>query len=916
MRRTACAALAVTTLVAGLSSFAVGGPAAGAAAAAEDPYGTVFNILPPGSNGTVTSPDLFGVGPDMVADESNPPNFADQLEMYDALTEVEPGAITREDIERLYKSASLTPAEVISTETPRDGVTIERDAYGVPFITGETFEDTEFGAGYAATQDRMFLMDALRHSGRARLAEFAGDTPGNVAMDQAQLRSAYYTEEEATEQIAKAAERAGDGGPQLLAGVDAFLEGINAAQETMCPGGLVVAESCPVEYAALQQTPTDWTRADIVYLASLVGGIFGKGGGHEYDNALWLQRLIGKFGLEKGKQVYNDLREKNDPEAPTTSEIYTPYQLGGVKPGKPGVALPDIDGPTAPGSGAPTGDSAAPPSTGAARMDLPGYSIEVPLESHGMSNAILVTAEKSATGNPLAVMGPQTSYFTPQLLTEQVLNGPGIQARGVAFAGTNLFVQLGRGVDYAWSATSAGSDNIDTVVERLCNTDGSEPTVESTGYLLDAGSFGGTRGRSPRECVEMEQFTHSETTTPSGGSQNPPKTYEFQVLRTSHGLVQLRTTVSGDPVAIVSQRSTYGHEVDSVIGFSQLNDPGFVNEADSFQQAASNIDYTFNWFYADSEDISYYSSGLLPIRPKSVDGDLPRWGDDEFDWKGWLSFERHPRQTNPERGYLVSWNNKQAPGFAASDAEWAYGSVYRSLALEKRLKATLAGGQKVDLEQMVGVMSRAATADSRAAYTLPLLLKVIGKDKKTADARAVLKAWVKDGAPRVDRDRDGAYAHQQAIAIFDHWWQHDTNKSVVYTAMEGGLGARLVRKVPVILDDHPRHGMGSAWNGVPWYGWLNKDLRSLLGKKVEAPYSTAYCGKGELAKCRTALRASLLFTVEQVLAEQNAAKVEELEYDKSQDDIRHSTAGVVGVRPIDWQNRPTFQQVVEFTSHR
>jgi hypothetical protein len=44
--------------------------------------------------------------------------------------------------------------------------------------------------------------------------------------------------------------------------------------------------------------------------------------------------------------------------------------------------------------------------------------------------------------------------------------------------------------------------------------------------------------------------------------------------------------------------------------------------------------------------------------------------------------------------------------------------------------------------------------------------------------------------------------------------------------------------------------------------------------------------------------------------------VEELTYDKTQDDIRHSTAGVVGVRPIDWQNRPTFQQVVEFSSHR
>lgn len=34
------------------------------------------------------------------------------------------------------------------------------------------------------------------------------------------------------------------------------------------------------------------------------------------------------------------------------------------------------------------------------------------------------------------------------------------------------------------------------------------------------------------------------------------------------------------------------------------------------------------------------------------------------------------------------------------------------------------------------------------------------------------------------------------------------------------------------------------------------------------------------------------------------------------DYIRPTTAGVVGVRPIDWQNRPTFQQVVDYRSHR
>ena len=216
-----------------------------------------------------------------------------------------------------------------------------------------------------------------------------------------------------------------------------------------------------------------------------------------------------------------------------------------------------------------------------------------------------------------------------------MLEGPGVKARGVSFAGTQLVVQLGRGVDYAWSATSASNDNVDTVVERLCSTDGSPVTVRSTAYRVDG------------KCVPMDRHVHEETALPNLGATEPPRQIRLEVLRTRHGIVQLRTTVRGRPVAIVTQRSTYHHEVDSVVGFARLNDPAQTHDAASFQRSASAIDYTFNWFYTDSRDISYYSSGLLPRRAKGTDFDLPRWGDRRYDWKGWLPFGRHVHQTNP-----------------------------------------------------------------------------------------------------------------------------------------------------------------------------------------------------------------------------------------------------------------------------
>ncbi|HET9944089.1 MAG TPA: penicillin acylase family protein, partial [Actinomycetes bacterium] len=780
---------------------------AGATGAAEPDFGDVLNILPPGQSGTVTATDAAKVAATdpqgrVAVDGSNAPrNFADQLEMYDALNTVQPGSLGESDLTSYYKPATfeVPDDQVLRRETPKPGVTITWDTFGVPHVKGTTRADVAWGAGYAGTKDRMFLQDVLRHAGAARAAEFLGPTDANVAMDQEQLRSAFYTRDEAADQIASLPDRYGAEGTRTVAAADSFVAGINAAQSAMCPLGSPVGPACPAEYAALGKTPKPWDRADVVYVASLVGGIFGKGGGGEYANARWLQQLRQQLGTDQSTAVYEDLRERNDAEAPTTASTPFPYGANGpVDTTLPGVAVPDLDGETAPGTGADAGSDlpVALPSvrslrgeTSGLRLDLPFGDLDLSSVGPGLSNALLVGADKTSTGHPLTVFGPQTSYYAPQLLTEQVLDGPGVKARGVSFAGTQLVVQLGRGVDYAWSATSASNDNVDTVVERLCTEDGSEPTVRSTSYLVGD------------ECVPMDRHVHHETALPNAGAAEPPRDIRLEVLRTRHGIVQLRTTVEGEPVAIVSQRSTYHHEVDSVIGFARLNDPRWTVDAPSFQRAADAIDYTFNWFYTDSRDISYYSSGRLPVRAPGTHVDLPRWGDADHDWQGWLDFAGHPKETNPPSGYLVSWNNKPASGFAAADNVWGYGSVYRSLALSDRIADATRDGGTVTRAQLVGLVADAATVDSRAAQTLPELLDVLGDDPRTADATAALRDWLADGAHRVDRDRDGYYAHQQAVALFDEWWESQTteqpgDESVARDVLRGVLGG--------LVDDLPK----------------------------------------------------------------------------------------------------------------
>ena len=101
---------------------------------------------------------------------------------------------------------------------------------------------------------------------------------------------------------------------------------------------------------------------------------------------------------------------------------------------------------------------------------------------HEESNAVMVTGKMSKDGHALAAMGPQVSYYSPQIFSEYELHGGGIDVEGVAFPGAAPYPLIGHGIDFAWSGTSANGDNEDTFVERLCNPNGSPPTRRSTHY--------------------------------------------------------------------------------------------------------------------------------------------------------------------------------------------------------------------------------------------------------------------------------------------------------------------------------------------------------------------------------------------------------------------------------------------------
>ncbi len=102
-----------------------------------------------------------------------------------------------------------------------------------------------------------------------------------------------------------------------------------------------------------------------------------------------------------------------------------------------------------------------------------------------------------------------------------------------------------------------------------------------------------------------------------------------------------------------------------------------------------------------------------------------------------------------------------------------------------------------------------------------------------------------------------------------------------------------------------------------WWGYVEKDLRAVLGEPVAAGLGHTYCGNGDLAGCRT----MLLDTLRAAAGQSANAVYPGDKYCAAGDQwcadaILQSPLGGITDPLIAWQNRPTYQQAVSFPAGR
>lgn len=813
--RVALAALvAIVTALAVLSPLAAAPPKLPAPA---DYAAQAWSILPPGENGSL----------------SFDKHTTDQAKLYDALTPLR-GNVTQANIQRYFKPEplGLGKEKPASVERPRPGVTIARDRFGVAHVFGTTQPNVAYGAGWVTAADRGLLLALIRGPARVAALDVPGLDPLGLALSGKSFVPSAQTEAYLANQV-DALKASGAVGRRVVAIIEAYVQGINAYYK---------AKGIP------EQT---YTPNDVIAAAALIAARFGANGGHEVRNSMFLAALESRLGGQRGADVFQDLREANDPEAPVSV---------------PGSFPAELPSPTAPGS---------------VIVD-DGSFVGAPLAQHASaSNALLIGAKRSATGHPLFVAGPQVGYFFPEFFAEIDLEGGGFSARGALFPGFPLIV-VGRGADFAWSATSSNADTIDLFAETLCGGDDHH-------YVF--------RG----QCIAMQRFD-AGVLKANGKPDEPVSFYE-----TTHGPVVGTASVGGTKVAITLQRSTRGRELLSAAAFYDLN-TGAVKSPQTFVKSMSHVEFAFNWLYADDEHIAYFSSGRLPLRAPGTDPALPTIGTGSYEWQGFLRAAQHPQVIDPASGVILNWNNKPAADVGAADSNFAYGSIFRVDLFTPKIAKL----KKHTLASVVSVMNETATQDLRVVRVWPVIRAVLdsgtssGATPLARQTAVLLDQWLAAGGSRLDANGDGK-VDAPGAAIMDAAWPRLAD--AVLSPVLGPLVDRLAQLNTRSDDANP--GGSSYHDG--WYGYVAKDLRTLLGRPVRGPFATRFCGGGVLATCRDSLWRAL-GDVAAGLATTQGADATQWQADANAERIDFTT----GIVPdtMRWTNRPTFQQVISFSGHR
>jgi len=682
----------------------------------------------------------------------------------------------------LAAGGGIAAAETVTARTTGEEIEILRNEYHEPHVYADSVYALGYGNGYAQAGDRLFQMDVVRHIGYGDSAKLLG--PGQIPSD-IQVRRDLYSRE----QIDRQWETAPPTFKEIIRG---YTDGVNRRMVEMAASG-----ELPAEFGALGHAPEPWQPQDTVAAVNYLIGFFGVSGGAELSNAQTLYRMRQNLGSwEAAFDAYADLNWLE-----TTDDHYTSLTRADVDVDG-GETVPESwdDLPEKQRRFIEAADPGAIEPWGIERdVTVPDDVTAGLREGQGVmagfkwgSNAAVVAGELTESGEPMLGGGPQMGYFKPPVPYKCGLHGAGYDMAGIGVTAAPALV-IGRtdggdeGDGLGWTVTSGRDDMIDTIAVELDPEDRHRYRWEGEWHRMDT--------RTER---------HVATPVPPALGGNPRTRVVEQEVAHVEEEGDTMPVVAWNPdecVAWCQRTTTRNDEVKGAFLWAEL---AGADDLDDYEDTLREFPFTFNFHViSDSGDIAYYHTGKVPDRQDGADYRFPRNSEDHS-WTGTsVGLGLGTWARNPERGYVVQWNNGPAPDWGASDNEQNWGSIHRVDQLDRILRAAAglddergrpreAAGQP---PQSVGRPPESAT-DALAPADMAAVIHRAALHDAAAYASAPFFA---DAARQSDDPQIRAMGeHLRAWADADADWYDDDDGEVPFT---DGEDDRYDRPGHAIYDD-------------------------------------------------------------------------------------------------------------------
>jgi len=293
-------------------------------------------------------------------------------------------------------------------------VTVERDALGIPTVTGRGRLDIAYATGYLHAQDRFFQMDLLRRVAAGELSELFGGKA--LGIDRRHRLHRFR---------ARAAAALAQSPPEDVALVERYVKGVNE--------GLAALSSRPFEYGLLRMTPVPWRKEDSLLV-------------------VWAMYLDLQGGLAGRELARGYLREHTTKEQlefllPTSSKWDAPLDADVI--GEPAVPIP----------------SSAPAWFGQGAR--PQYSLRETIHFAVGSNNWAIAGARSEHGGAIVANDMHLGIRLPHIWYRACLQQQGSDLRlrrtcGVTLPGAPAVV-VGSNGHVAWGFTNSYGDYLDLV---------------------------------------------------------------------------------------------------------------------------------------------------------------------------------------------------------------------------------------------------------------------------------------------------------------------------------------------------------------------------------------------------------------------------------------------------------------------